>query len=87
MLETKEQSVGANNYTWSALKMLVEVIYSIVRKGHKPNQNKSMETTIFVTLPSILGQKLPSFLEVTQLPDPDGRGLAQWDPLGHLQLF
>ena len=35
MLDMKKQSVTANLYSLSALKMFVRQIYSIVQKGHK----------------------------------------------------
>ena len=35
VLDTKEQSLRAINYTLSALKCLSEEIYSTVQKGHK----------------------------------------------------
>ena len=41
MLDTKEQSVRANNYSLSTWKCLPEEIYSIEQKGHKTKPEKA----------------------------------------------
>ena len=40
----RNRVLETTNTLWAQMKMLLGVTYSIIRKGHKQNQNKLMET-------------------------------------------